>query len=179
MVGIGECGLDYFKIKEYNPEYTEEDVKNKQEKLFLDQINIALEVDKPLMLHSRDSYSETLELFNKYFISNNIRLRGNAHFFAGSIEQAKAFIDCGFTISFTGVITFARNYDSLIREIPIDKILSETDCPFVAPVPHRGSRAEPIHVKLVVQKMAEIKGISEEEMMEQLKTNAIGVFFNK
>lgn len=172
VIGIGECGLDFFKIEEYNPGVDVDFVKEIQEKIFKGQIDIALEVDKPLMLHIRDSYIKTLELLYNYRGVHGVRLRGNAHFFAGSLEQAKAFISCGFTISFTGVITFAKNYEDLIREIPLDKILSETDCPFVAPVPFRGKRAEPLHVKYVVQKIAEIKGLELEVVRAQIVKNA-------
>jgi TatD DNase family protein len=129
------------------------------------------------MWHCRESYGKTLEILYDFFGVHGVKLRGNAHFFAGSLEQAKAFISCGFTISFTGVITFAKDYESIIKEIPLDKILSETDCPYVAPVPFRGKRAEPVHVKFVVQKIAEIKGISIEEAREQIGANVNQIFF--
>jgi TatD DNase family protein len=177
VIGIGECGLDFFKLAEYNPDVDVMKVKEIQEKIFRGQIDISIAIDKPLMLHCRDSYNETLEILNNYIRVQGVRLRGNAHFFAGSIEQAKAFISCGFTISFTGVITFAKDYESIIKEIPLDKILSETDCPYVAPVPFRGKRAEPVHVKFVVQKIAEIKGISIEEAREQIGANVNQIFF--
>ena len=177
VVGIGECGLDFFKIEEYNQGISVQEVRDAQNKLFKGQIEIAMELNKPLMIHARDSYSETLEILYKDFRCPNINLRGNVHFFAGSVEQAKAFISCGFTVSFNGVITFAKNYEDLIKELPLDKILSETDCPYVAPIPFRGQRAEPVHVKLVVQKIAEIKGISVEEARVELKNNAIKAFF--
>jgi TatD DNase family protein len=189
VVGIGECGLDFFKIEEYNKEYLKffypekteegmEEIKKVQEKVFRGQIDISIAIDKPLMLHCRDSYGETLEILYNYSRVPNVRFRGNAHFFAGSCEQALAFISCGFTISFTGVITFAKDYEELIKKIPLDKILSETDCPYVAPIPFRGKRAEPLHVKLVVQKIAEIKGISIEEAREQIEKNVKQMFFS-
>ena len=178
VIGIGECGLDFFKIEEYNIGVPTEKVKEVQEKVFRGQIDISLALDKPLMLHCRDSYGKTLEILNNYSRVHGVKLRGNAHFFAGSLEQAMAFISCGFTISFTGVITFAKDYEALIKEIPLDKILSETDCPYVAPIPFRGKRAEPLHVKLVVQKIAEIKGISIEEAREQIENNVKQMFFS-
>jgi len=177
VIGIGECGLDFFKIEEYNPEDDALKVKEIQERVFRGQIDIALALDKPLMLHCRESYGKTLEILYEYFGVGGVKLRGNAHFFAGSLEQAKAFISCGFTISFTGVITFAKNYEVLIKDIPLQNILSETDCPYVAPVPFRGKRAEPVHVKLVVQKIAEIKGISVEDAREQIEKNVNQMFF--
>lgn len=179
VVGIGECGLDFFKIEEYNPDLDIAKIKEIQERVFRGQIQISIDLDKPLMLHCRDSYGETLEILYDYSRVPGVRLRGNAHFFAGSLEQAEAFISCGFTISFTGVITFAKEYEVLISNIPLDKILSETDCPYVAPVPFRGKRAEPVHVKLVVQKIAEIKGVSIEEAREQIEKNVKQMFFGQ
>jgi TatD DNase family protein len=177
VIGIGECGLDFFKIEEYNEGVDVLKVKEVQEKLFRGQIDISITLDKPLMLHCRESYGETLEILYEYFGVQGVKLRGNAHFFAGSLEQAKAFIGCGFTISFTGVITFAKDYEVLIKDIPLQSILSETDCPYVAPVPFRGKRAEPVHVKLVVQKIAEIKGLSIEEVRGQIEKNVNQMFF--
>ena len=178
VIGVGECGLDFFKIEEYNTGIEVSKVKEIQERVFRAQIDIAVDIDKPLMLHCRDSYSETLEILYNYSRVPNVKCRGNAHFFAGSLEQAEAFISCGFTISFTGVITFAKDNEALIKEIPLDKILSETDCPYVAPIPFRGKRAEPLHVKLVVQKIAEIKGISIEKAREQIENNVKQLFFS-
>ena len=177
VIAIGECGLDFFKIDEYNKDIDVSLVKEVQERVFRAQIDVALENNLPIMIHARDSYGEILEILNNYLMSPDIKLRGNVHFFAGSIEQAKAFIGCGFTVSFTGVITFAKNYEEIIRELPLNSILSETDCPFVAPVPFRGKRAEPIHVKYVVEKIAEIKGISIEEARIQIKNNVESMFF--
>lgn len=178
VVGIGECGLDFFKIEEYNDGVSVDLVKSIQEKIFRKQIDIAVLLDKPLMLHARDSYIRILEIINEYLKIEGIRLRGNVHFFAGSVEQAKDFISCGFTVSFTGVITFAKNYEEIIRNLPLNSILSETDCPFVAPIPFRGRRAEPFHVKYVVEKIAEIKGISVQEVKDNIRDTAISMFFS-
>ena len=101
---------------------------------------------------------------------------GVMHFFTGNLEQAKKYIELGFYISFSGVITFAKNYDELVRQIPLEKIIIETDCPYVAPIPHRGKRNEPQYVKYVAQKIAEIKGVSFEEVAEQTTKNARKLF---
>ena len=98
------------------------------------------------------------------------------HFFAGSLEWAKKFVDLGFTISFTGVITFARQYDEVIKNIPFDKIHAETDAPFVAPIPYRGKRNEPTYVIEVVKKIAEIRGEDFEKVRIQLLENAKKTF---
>lgn len=168
VVGIGECGLDYFR----NSVKT----KKAQEKAFRDQIELALELDLPLMLHVRpsensfDAYEDTLAILNEY--KDNQNLRGQAHFFAGSIEIAERFMDLGFYISFTGVITFAGMYEKLVKAIPMDKILSETDAPYVTPHPFRGQRNEPSHVREVLGKIARIKKVDESEMAEQVMKNA-------
>jgi len=166
VVAIGECGLDYFRIK------GEED-KIRQQKLFKQQIEFALKHDKPLMLHCRNSYDDVLEILGSY---KTEKLRGNAHFFAGKVEQAKRFLDLDFSVSFTGVITFAHDYDEIIKYLPLDKIMSETDAPFVTPVPHRGKRNEPAYVVEVVKRVAEVKGIDIEIIKVKLLENAIRVF---
>jgi TatD DNase family protein len=146
VVGIGECGLDYFRL---------EDVEQKvyQKSLFESQIQFALKHDKPLMLHIRDAYDDALDILKTY-----PGVMGNVHFFAGDTEIAKKILDLGFTMSFTGVITFTHDYDEVVRYIPLNSIMSETDAPFVAPVPYRGKRNESVYVIEVVKKMAEIRG---------------------
>ena len=99
------------------------------------------------------------------------------HFFAGSLDFAKKIIELGFTISFTGVITFARQYDEIIKNIPLEKMHAETDAPFVAPIPYRGKRNEPIYVIEVVKKIAEIRGEDFETVRKQLLKNSKD-FFN-
>lgn len=168
VVGIGECGLDYYR--------NTAETQVAQEKAFRGQIELALELDLPLMLHVRpsegsmDAYEDVLEILEEYKDMGN--LRGQAHFFAGTPEIAKKFIDLGFYISFTGVITFAHMYEKLVASIPLDKILSETDAPYVTPHPYRGQRNEPSHVREVLGKIARIKKIDESEMAEQVMKNA-------
>ena len=168
--------------------------KERQKKEFIKQIEFSIKYNKPLMLHIRDAgkifggetlgikkglssenisaYSDAYEILKKY----DGKVKGNMHFFAGSLEWAKKFIDLGFTISFTGVITFARQYDEVIKNIPLDKIHAETDAPFVAPIPYRGKRNEPTYVIEVVKKIAEIRGEDLEAVRLQLLKNAMTVF---
>lgn len=168
VVGIGECGLDYYR--------NTLETKTAQEKAFRAQIELALELDLPLMLHVRpsegsmDAYEDVLEILREYAGKGN--LRGQAHFFAGTVEIGQQFIDLGFYISFTGVITFASVYEKLVKSIPVDRILSETDAPYVTPHPFRGQRNEPSHVREVLGKISRIKKIDEEEMAEQVMKNA-------
>ncbi|MEK7062435.1 MAG: TatD family hydrolase [Patescibacteria group bacterium] len=166
VVAIGECGLDYFRIKD-------ESEKELQKKLFIEQIEFALKHNKPLMLHCRNAYDDVLEILKNY---KNEKLRGNTHFFAGNIEQAKKFLALGFTMSFTGVITFARDYDEVIKYLPLDKIMSETDAPFVAPMPYRGKRNEPAFVVEIVKRLSEIRNVDIDEMKSILIRNTVRLF---
>lgn len=175
VVAIGECGLDYFHIKEGE--------KEKQIKAFIDQVELANELNLPLMLHIRDSeedlessaYQDTLEILKKHS-----RVKGVVHFFAGTLKDAKDFLDFGFYISFAGVITYPpkknnpRDIDMnlIIKEVPLDRILADTDSPYVAPVPYRGKRNEPVYVKEIVKKIAEIKGLEEDFLAQNILQNA-------
>jgi len=131
------------------------------------------------MLHIRhgvnhvehNAYFDALDLLKKHS-----KVKGDVHFFAGTKEEAKGFLDFGFTLSFTGVITFSHDYDEVIRNTPLDMIMSETDSPYVAPVPYRGKRNEPVYVKEVVKKIAEIKNFPESEVALALIANARRVF---
>jgi len=174
VVAIGECGLDFFRLE--GDAGKVEEIKARQKKLFIQQIELALETDKPLMLHCRDAYREVLDVLIPYKKQAGEKLRGNVHFFAGDVATAREFIDLGFTVSFTGVITFARNYDEVICSLPLESILSETDAPFVAPVPYRGKRNEPAYVLEVVKKLAEIRGEDVEKVRIQLLENTRRIF---
>lgn len=169
VVAIGECGMDFFHA-------LKRDDYERQKKLFLDQINFAVEFDLPLMIHARNAYEEILEILEPLKQKHGEKLRGNIHFFAGSREVALRFIKIGFTISFTGVITFVRDYDDVIQNIPLESILSETDAPFVAPVPYRGKRNEPSYVSEVVKKIADIREEPYDKVEKSLISNAFKVF---
>lgn len=189
VVGIGECGIDLFRVEdETMVGESEADSVIKtgqtrrtnrkagicilQKELFRGQIEIALKYDIPLMIHARESYSEILAILDENFIGDKAKLRGNVHFFAGTSDDARMFLDRGFTVSFTGVITFASSYDEVIRSVPLDKIMSETDSPYVAPTPFRGKPNEPAYVPYIVNKIAEIKDMDPEECREALLANA-------
>lgn len=171
VVAIGECGLDFFRIK-----LEDEAEKKRQKYIFEQQIKFALKHDKPLMLHCRNAYDEVLEILENYKKEAMDKLRGDCHFFAGSVEQAKKFVELEFSCSFTGVITFTHDYENQIKSLPVEYIMSETDAPFVAPVPYRGKRNEPVFVVEVVRKMAEIKGLSMYDMAEITINNAKRIF---
>jgi TatD DNase family protein len=178
VVAIGECGLDYFHM--------DEKLMEKQKKVFIEQIKFANEIKKPLMIHvrnnyedkNRNAYFDVLEILKKY-----AKTKGVVHFFEGSLENAKDFIKFGFYISFTGAITYpprknGRNcdYEEIIKNIPLNMILSDTDSPYMAPVPHRGKRNEPSYVKEIVKKIAEIKNFPETEVAKILVANTKNLF---
>lgn len=171
VVGIGECGLDFFRISGKVADY-----KNRQIENFKKQIEFAIEHDKPLMIHCRDAYDEVFSILSEYKKTAGQKLRGDLHFFAGNTDDARNFLDLGFDISFTGVITFAPQYGELVKFVPLDRIHAETDCPYVAPVPHRGKRNEPSFVIEIVKKIAEFKNQPLEIVSEQLIANAKRLF---
>lgn len=173
IVAIGECGLDYF--------HGNDEGKALQETAFRKQIELAIETGLPLMLHIRpsdnsyDAYHDVLAILKEYK-KDAPSLIGDVHFFAGTIEIAQEFLDMGFYISFTGVITFAKMYEELVRFVPMDRILSETDAPYVSPKPFRGTRNEPSHVREVVKKIAEIKELPVDEVAVQIMKNTQNFF---
>lgn len=173
VVGIGECGFDFYRC--------DADTYDLQAAAFIAQIELANELQLPLMIHTRDAagnqasanptgrsaYDEVYDVLKKY-----AKVPANIHFYAGTYEQAKRFFDLGFTISFTGVITFAKDYEEVVKAAPLELIHAETDCPYVAPKPHRGARCEPTMVLEVYKKIAELKGLDEEVVRMQLLENA-------
>ncbi len=186
-VGIGECGLDYYwpSEKDWYTQPEEEGYlfrvsleKSRQEELFENQIELALELDLPLMVHGRpskasmDAYSDIIKILKVYKEKYKEKLRGNIHFFVGSIEIAQEFLELGFTMSFTGVITFSNDYNEVIKFLPLESIQAETDAPYVAPKPYRGKRNEVKHVREVIKKIAELKGLSLEVVEQRLLLNA-------
>ncbi|PIQ67169.1 MAG: hydrolase TatD [Candidatus Zambryskibacteria bacterium CG11_big_fil_rev_8_21_14_0_20_40_24] len=170
VVAVGECGLDYFRIDQNDIEE-----KERQKNLFIKHILFAIKHDKPLMIHSRSAYDDLIDIL-QFYKKENSHLLGNVHFFSGNLEQAKKFIAMDFTISFAGPITFAHDYDEVIRSVPETSILSETDSPFASPVPHRGRRNEPSFVIEVAKKIAQIRGEDEEKTRKILVNNALKLF---
>jgi TatD DNase family protein len=176
VVAVGECGLDYFRPSEVN-----EEVTTKQKELFKKHITLAAEFDKPLIIHARpskgtmDAYEDVIEILTEAK-REHTNLRGDIHFFVGGIAEAESLIALGFTVSFTAVITFARDYDGVIRALPLESILSETDAPYVAPASRRGQRNDSLAVVDVVAKIAEIRGEDQELVRAALLTNAQRLF---
>lgn len=176
VLAIGECGLDNFR-----PEDVELS-KPKQREVFEQHVQLAIESDKPLMIHSRpskgtqDAYMDLIDILGSYKREHGEKLRGDIHFFVGGIEEARSLIELGFTLSYTAVLTFARDYDEVVRFAPLTSLISETDSPYVAPPPNRGSRNDPRAVKAVVAAMAEIRGEDPELVRVQVFENAKRLF---
>jgi len=187
VVAIGECGLDYYRLSE--------ETKEKQEEAFRAQIALAREVEKPLMIHCRSGVAERASPLGRagrnafsdlisILKSEKLPTRpGVVHFFSGTKEDARVLLDLGFSFTFGGAITFppkagrrAGDYDEVIEMIPADRILSETDAPYVTPAPYRGKRNEPAYVVEVVKKLAELKKKPFPEMANIILENAKRVF---
>ena len=169
VVAIGECGLDYYRIQDTGERVEEE--KERQKEVFKSQIELALELDKPLMLHIRNAYSDALEVLGHY-----PECRGNVHFFTAGYKVARKFWDLGFTTSFCGLITYLPDFDDLIRKAPEDMFMVETDAPYVPPDPYRGQRNEPIYVKEVIKRIAELRGSTPDHIAEITTQTARRVF---
>lgn len=176
MVAVGECGLDNFRPADV------EVAKEKQQEVFAQHLALAVEADKPLMIHSRpskgtqDSYREMIDILRAHKQEYGDKLRGNIHFFVGGVEEAKDFVELGFTCSFTAVLTFARDYDDVVRYLPLTHILTETDAPYVAPKRIRGQRNEPTSVVDVVEAVSVIRSLEHEKVRESVLQNVERVF---
>ncbi|MDP2651417.1 MAG: TatD family hydrolase [bacterium] len=164
VVAIGECGLDYYRL--------DKESKEKQFEAFEAQITLAKELGKPLMIHCREAFGDLVELLKKHKGSLLSNRPGINHFFAGSEDDARALMDLGFSFSFGGVITFTHDYDEVIKYIGLDRIVLETDAPYVAPVPHRGKRNEPGFIVHTAEKLAEILEVTVEEVETATTRNA-------
>lgn len=160
VVAFGEVGLDY---------YYEHSPKDIQRQRFADQVAIAARLGLPLVIHTRDAWDDTFRILDE-------RRHGGGvfHCFTGTREHAEEAIRRGFFVSFSGIVTFhkAQALQAVAREVPLDRVLIETDCPFLAPVPHRGTRNEPAFVALVAHKIAQLRGLSVEEASRATTANA-------
>jgi len=160
VVAWGETGLDY---------YYEHSPKDMQRERFSDQIRIAGQLGLPLIIHTRDAWDDTFCILDE-----QSHCGGVFHCFTGEREHAEAAISRGFFVSFSGIVTFskAQALQAVVARVPLDRVLIETDCPFLAPVPNRGKRNEPAFVSLVAAKLAELRGIPVEEIARWSRENA-------
>ncbi len=190
VVAIGECGLDYFRSTNVEVD------RARQGAIFREHIVLAKESGKPLMIHARpskgtmDAYEEVLEILEAESSSHHPAsqslgtppqaggetLHANFHFFVGNLEIAKRIVENGWTMSFDGPITFSTDYDEIIKYLPLENIMAETDAPFAAPAPYRGKRCEPWMVEEVYKKIAQIKGLPLPDVTEAIQENIKRVF---
>ncbi len=173
---IGECGLDYFRADDITT------ARVKQMPTFEAQIALASSLKKPLMIHARpskgsmDAYCDVIEMLKSAKREYGDALTANIHFFVGGVEEAHAFLELDFTVSYTAVLTFTHDYDEVVRYVPLRSILAETDSPYVAPPPNRGKRNTPHAVAEVVRAIACIRNENEEAVRSTMVKNAKRVF---
>ncbi len=160
---IGEIGLDYHWYK---------DTKDKQKELFIKQIKIANDLNKPIIVHAREALADTYEILKKY------PCKGVLHCYSGSSELAKEFVKLGYYISIGGPITFKNAKEPLevVKSVPLDKLLIETDSPYLTPVPNRGKRNEPSNVIYTAAKIIKTIGVDEETFLKQINVNYDSLF---
>lgn len=164
VVAIGEIGLDYHY--DFSP-------REKQKEVFRRQLALAKELDLPVVIHSREATQDTLEILSEF-----PGLQGVVHCFSGSAETAEILLKMGFHIGFTGVITFpnARKILEACAAVPADRLLLETDCPYMAPVPYRGKRCWSPLISFTAEKAAEIHGMDPQELIDRARENTIRLF---
>lgn len=170
VVAVGEVGLDYYRTPE--PEK-----QKKQKEVFEQFIELAKRNNMPMVLHFRDSpkgstgrvHKDALEILPKDVV-------GVSHSFTGNLEEAKEYVNRGMFLGFNGIITFARQYGEVVKYVPLENILLETDAPYLTPEPYRGQRNEPSYVKEVAKKVAELKNVPIEKVIEETSQNVINLF---
>lgn len=167
VVAIGECGLDYHY--DHSP-------RNAQRAAFKAQLELADRVNLPVVIHNRSSDEDCIEILKTHY--KNHQARGVIHCFSSSQELADCALNLGFHLGFTGIITFnnGENVREVLRKTPLDRIVVETDAPFLAPIPYRGKTNEPAYVQHVAQKIAEVHGMSFEDVAKQTTANARALY---
>lgn len=166
VVAVGEIGLDY---------YYDTSSRENQKKIFQKQLDVAVKVDLPVVIHNRDSEDDCLDILQQY---RDKGIRGCIHCFSGTLDFAKACMEMGFYISFAGQITFPKAEDlrEVVKNIPLDKMLIETDSPYLAPQPKRGKRNEPPYVSFTAHKISELKGVDIETVAKITAENTAKLF---
>jgi len=163
MIAVGEMGLDYFR--NISDPYV-------QKKVFRAQMRIAQDLNRPVIFHNRDADADVIEVLADY-----PEVIGVAHCFSSNLETAKAFLNMGYYISFSGNLTFKNSHLTEVAvEIPLNRVLVETDSPYLSPVPHRGKPNEPGRTRFVAEKLAEIHNIPFEEIAKHTTENAVELF---
>lgn len=165
IVAVGEIGLDYY--------WEENPPKEVQKEVFRSQMEIAKKYNLPVIIHDRDAHGDTLEIMKEY-----PGVIGVVHCFSGSVEFARECIKLGYYIGVTGVVTFKNSkvIKEVVKDIPMDRLLVETDCPYMAPTPYRGKRNQSNYIEFIMDEIAEIKGLTKKEISEFTIFNTRGLF---
>ncbi len=177
VVAIGEVGLDYYHIDNNNLVAA----KERQKEIFIQQLLLARRLDLPVIIHCRQAHDDMMDILKEFKekykdIIPQDRPWGVMHCFSGNEDLAWQYFNLGLLISFTGLITFSKQWDDLIRKMPLDNFMIETDCPYMTPEPFRGERNEPLLVKYVADRIAEIKNLGTEKVAEITTNNAKRLF---
>ncbi|WP_297570309.1 TatD family hydrolase [uncultured Anaerovibrio sp.] len=167
VVAIGEIGLDYYWEKD-------QEKRQLQREIFIKQLDLARQLDMPVCIHNREAHGDTMNIIK----AEGRGIRGVLHCFSGSLEMARELVKMGWYIGVDGPLTFknAAKLPEIVQELPLEALLVETDCPYMAPVPMRGKRNEPAYVKNVVEKIAQLRNMSFEEIAEQTTRNAKNLY---
>ncbi len=181
VVAIGECGLDWYRIPE---DKDLEEVKAKQHEVFRQHLDLCEELNLPVIIHCRDAHKETADVLEEYVNAGKLARRGLIHCYTGNWEEAQRYIALGFYISFTGIITFPPRkgegevspLQEVVQKVPLEWMTIETDAPYLTPLPYRGKRNEPWYVEFIAQKVAELKGLSVEEVEKTTLENSKKLF---
>jgi len=178
VIAIGETGLDYYHIDNTKDLSL---IKNKQKVVFIEHLKLARRRDLPIIIHCRQAHDDMIEILTNFKMENRgmfpkDRPWGVMHCFSGNEDLAWKYFNLGLLISFTGLITFSKQWDDLIRRIPSDKFLIETDCPYMTPEPFRGQRNEPVLVKYVADRIAAIRNVNISRIEEVSTENARRLF---
>ena len=165
VIAVGEIGLDYYY--DFSP-------KDVQREVFIRQLQLAKETGLPVIIHNRDSHGDMMEILRREARG----VKGVLHCYSGSVEMARELLQMGFYLSFAGPLTYknAAKLPDVVKEVPLERILIETDCPYLTPQPYRGKRNEPSYVRFVAEKIAELKGKSWQEVAETTKENTLLLF---
>lgn len=185
VVAVGESGLDYYHLDDFRPQdMTAEEFVELQKETLYEIMGFAREVGLPHIFHCRDAYDDFGDMVEEFNDNSDGgsgpggQVRGVVHCFTGSVDQALRMVDLGLYVGFTGIVTFpnAQELQEVAKAVPLERILIETDCPYLAPQQVRGQRNEPLFVKYVAEKIAELKSVSVEEVAEATVKNTTELF---
>ncbi len=169
VVAIGETGLDYYRTPE-------KDKQEKQKEFFQQLLELSRQVSKPIIIHCRNAHDDLLAILSSRYLIPNLGPRGVIHSFTGTSNDAARYLKLGFYIGLNGIITFSDAYDEFIKVLPLNKLLIETDAPYLAPVPFRGKRNEPLYVAEVAKKIAWLKGMDYDKIASATLENTKELF---